>query len=1095
MVKSYTTRALILLLICFAGFSLVKHTSSSFAATACPPNSGSNFGGNWAESNFQALRDRSNCDGPIDVNVIFDVSDLTQKDPTSGKTRVQQIIELAQKYNFNLTLRAWGNAQDYDPVLHPDLSASLQQLSNQRVYFGNEQNDCSNEPCPNGTKPDPAAIARTYQNLLNAGININIVLPALNMQSDNTATSQKWQEYMDTFIQNCPSCLAKVNYAAINAYTTATDPASVDGWVNQVETYYNYLRAHGFQGQLIVAEAGVNPGAFKGKSFAERVQATLAFAQALEARLSTDPALNSLIAHLTFFLMDESTGKQYLVFRSCDASGVCTWKVVEYLTYNELLPGFLTPTPTPLPFVCSASNETPGPFRPAPCKDCGYPIEEPVNSCANAFTAMQDTYFYYNEEDSSKSQVQVCDKATDNQYAFFTRSWNGNADGKGGAGILIDIDNTKVPFAGYRDKLENMEEKYLAQYFTGSLVNNGPKYAVNTRDYALEMENEAGVMSKIFSLDQLDAIRCKRITTAQIDPNENYLVPFKSNSNLPASKRLTEFAASPNNMVPCNRPILSQSADPAGWQEWEDKMAIWQKTDYGKLWPFIPLTTLKDAPGSLALDVQSPPGSLAPNYIRLSFPHLGSLYQASQNVWDLLSPQFSQGSAFPTTTDNTTESTLADARDPQTAQLDQELAQSQSYCGLKQELQSLVQPQVILAQTSTPSTWYNIQINPGIKSLGNGQYELDWSALLGKNNDFRAPDGNDCSSCDATHIGIRVTAQGTTYDSVEAFDIGGGGIGFANGSTLAYNEASLRALTVEAGPGGQITFTFQILSDAATGWAQSHGEYDPKNGPMITMTCNIKADGTIDQTTCISTIVTPTPSNKCNNPDTHMPNYCQRDAISDINPNDVICSAPYPINVTLTVNGYRATFTRSQFNKLDHDVSSCVSEIRGKDYCDEDSDKYDSGKCHDEQEKCRWQPYTEYSDGQKLSRMVGLTTQIPYTEKIRDYTIGTADNANGVFDIFRPSFLNRFDINKDAKTDIGYAYHGTGSDSQAPSDLGKDESKLIQSSSQAVKSSGDFYYPYLGGVEMAKQCVSTTILRPQVGWNEVVTDPNCPSFK
>ena len=1078
MVKNPSTRITVLLLACLAGFLIFRQNSPGIAATPCPPGIGSNLGGNWDESNLEFLRESANCDGPIDVNIIITAGDLTDVDPNTGQTRIQTIQTLTDEYNLNVVYRLWGNPLDYDPVQHPELLTGLALLNGEAVFFGNEQNYCTAEDCPGPDgNPDPTTVARVYRDLLNAGLDINIVLLPLNMQNPTQEKMLEWRTFMDTFVQTCPECLASVDFAAINAYTPSTDPGSVDAWVNQVETYYQYLQEHGFQGRLIVAEAGVNPGAYQ--NFDQRVQATIDFAKALENRMAVDQQLQMMIDRITFFLMDDSTGKQYMIYRSCDANGVCTWNVVEYLTYNQYIPGLITPTPPPFSLTCSAADAPPGPFRPAPCEDCGGAIRYPVNTCATSFTVSQDTHFYFVDKDTTQgywdpeaSEVILCDEGS--PYAYFDRDWGG--------WITIDTDKTLVPFAGYHDKLENQEAKYLAQYFTGSLVGVGPKYPVDSNNFFIQQHREAGVMSKILPPEMLDDLRCQRIELAMADDNENYRIPFDDNSNLPTAKRLSEFNPAANR-VPCFRPQVPYQQNPALWRQWDNDMVAWLQTDYAKLWPYIPLTTLKDAPGSLTLTVQSAPGRLVNNYARLSFPHLGSLYESSLILREWLTPQFDPGAIWPSTgslpaaTQTTAQST--------DIQLKKELAKSSSYCGLKQEISSLLKtPKTVLAQTNTsPDTWYNFQINPGLVPLGDGAYQSNWVVTILRNEDYVTPDGqHQADAFDASHVQLEITIQGTTTSTIPTGDLNGARNVAGGNNTFAYNYGNMTSLMVQAAPGTQVTFTVRVVTAGGYNMAQE----DPYklDGVTVTVSCTVNADGTIDQASCTPTAPVLTPSNTCTNSDSYTPSACNKiDALSDINPNDVICSSPYPIKVQLVVDGYKVPLTQGQFEEIREAVSACI------DHCHEN---HIGGGCDAD---CYWQPLSDYTS--LMSRDIGVNLiQIPYLERIGIFTTRN-DNIRpgGVFDIFRPSSMGEYAY-KEAKSDIGYSYQGTNSYSpkkqQTPHN---DTSGWLRDNAEASPDSGDFYYPWLGGVEMAKQCVSKVYLQPDISVDQVVASEYCPKLQ
>jgi len=209
------------------------------------------------------------------------------------------------------------------------------------------------------------------------------------------------------------------------------------------------------------------------------------------------------------------------------------------------------------------------------------------------------------------------------------------------------------------------------------------------------------------------------------------------------------------------------------------------------------------------------------------------------------------------------------------------------------------------------------------------------------------------------------------------------------------------------------------------------------------------------------------------------------DALSDINPNDPICSSPYPIETQMVAQEYRATFTQSQLNELLADLNKCIDDCKAK-YTGEDEQK-ERGKCY---EQCRWRKYGDYNP-LILFRKMGLDTQIPLLGKTRDYTIGdfaSGGKQKGIFDIFRPAEMSFFEDDP-AKSNIGYSYQGTISNSPIP---GEKEKNLMKSSSEARPGVGEFYFPYLGGIEKAKQCVSRGILNPNTQEGKIISQQYCP---
>ncbi|MFH1561688.1 MAG: hypothetical protein ABID04_03905, partial [Patescibacteria group bacterium] len=79
--------------------------------------------------------------------------------------------------------------------------------------------------------------------------------------------------------------------------------------------------------KIIIPEAGIDPA----KPIGERLQIALNFAKQLEARLSSSEIKNKFnIDSVSFLLMDDKTGKQYLIVKDADGN----WVIMEYDSFN-----------------------------------------------------------------------------------------------------------------------------------------------------------------------------------------------------------------------------------------------------------------------------------------------------------------------------------------------------------------------------------------------------------------------------------------------------------------------------------------------------------------------------------------------------------------------------------------------------------------------------------------------------------------------------------------------------------------------------------------------------------------------------------------
>ena len=124
-----------------------------------------------------------------------------------------------------------------------------------------------------------------------------------------------------------------------------------------------------------------------------------------------------------------------------------------------------------------------------------------------------------------------------------------------------------------------------------------------------------------------------------------------------------------------------------------------------------------------------------------------------------------------------------------------------------------------------------------------------------------------------------------------------------------------------------------------------------------------------------------------------------------------------------------------------------------------------------------------------------MDLSIPYLEEIGHKLIGENETDYGLFDIFRPALMARFE-EKPAESNISYEYEGTsGFYNEEYGDPGKRRIEDVEKTDTAVPENGKFYYPWLGGVEEAKQCISTVLLQPGVTLDQVRASRFCPTVQ
>lgn len=312
------------------------------------------------------------------------------------------------------------------------------------------------------------------------------------------------------------------------------------------------------------------------------------------------------------------------------------------------------------------------------------------------------------------------------------------------------------------------------------------------------------------------------------------------------------------------------------------------------------------------------------------------------------------------------------------------------------------------------------------------------------------------------------------YDCSNPFGIAVENVSF-NGSQLNYGVR----FTLNAGDGAQCHLYVNgkfwggcitqggtyLQSGASSGLvepvnASSNGTYSISATARLDMhvPCGVTADlsagcqvtisdGVITSTTC-GAGMPPEPS--CGLPGASPINACNKDALRDTNPNDTLCCSLMKMNLSAV----------EEVKNTDH-IPCITIRSCGCEYVDlngngekEESERFCCQRCgfNDKNEEvCVEQPSSTCEDVVQVSvnRQVGVTLSHPYLSEIWQQT---AQDKTGVFNIFRPETSDKFE-ELDAASDIQYSY----------------------SPGTVDKSVGSFYFPYLGGIQKAKEWVVRTL--------------------
>lgn len=746
------------------------------------------------------------------------------------------------------------------------------------------------------------------------------------------------------------------------------------------------------------------------------------------------------------------------------------FQITQILPYTPYCPeGEICEPAAPQPEIACTNNPDPeeGVFRPDTCDACGQNPEFPTLSCAETFTVSQDTWV------DVTGEIMSCQEGSVDGAYSFTRSWGGPVE--------IDISDTTVPFAGYHDDVEDMETKYLADYFTGSYGRTGPECDVDDPECVTKVFKEMGVMTKLLPKEEQDKYRCRMISKVLSGEEFDYEV-----TDGETTLHVSDFANTPNNNIRqisqlksafCAKPEVPENLTESNYQQYLQDLQLWQdkKTAqyddsiYDKLWAFVPQVTYKDAPGVLSLVSQGPPGYLTlagsgdkgqskkPAIFSLSFPHLGRLYEASKIVQEALIPKYKESQLAPTNSDTSSAdtNTVLASNQTNTEILEQNLENNDSYCGLGQ----------VLAESTASQSYLTVSIEIERVDLNSGK--VYYGVRIYQNGPEKGHqwlNGRDIGAGEPGEYGYYLSSQDPNWSDVLA-------------------AATIDPVTGEFTVPLVHTWNHQMTDEAWIGTREDSrtcsGKIDLKTGEILTTDCLALKAGQVQ------------PEKKCStNVDAINPGTCKdEDAIKDEeNPDDLICANPYPLVADLTVNDYSAVMTASTYEELQKKVAACVSA------CQKDNN---SPNC---------QPPCNYQQFGPLSRKIGLDLNLPYLEEIGHLTISnfyryeddksqkgeftpnaSTDYQYGIFDIFRPSEMLHY-TPWEAKSNLGYEYYAGWSDSQVSG--GKSEAQMISQTHKVDKISGELYYPWLGGVQRAKQCLSQGLLLP----SQLGTNTYCPDF-
>lgn len=694
-------------------------------------------------------------------------------------------------------------------------------------------------------------------------------------------------------------------------------------------------------------------------------------------------------------------------------------------------------------YTCSTSQQAmePKDLRPAPCESCSDPLGSQTDSCGTPFQA-------YTNGEWCLDDVTPCDS---NYTKAF--DWGGE--------VTINFTQTKVPFAGYGDSTNlavNTEEepsttKYLADYFDGILF-YGPGKIKITPGAAQRVFSEAGVFRRLAPAEVQDdyklamigrAHRSQQFPEREKYPIRDYVVKNPDPENHPdcQDKKLTQFITELGKK-PMRRSFNSELEYQEALKEWEEKDGgCWRV-----LWTAVPMFTREDGVGEIYVSAH-PPGKISPPVVRATFPHLPRLYEVTQALQQMLFPQWPPHSI----------NLLSQNK---TGDKDNLLASTENFSP-----NCLGEQTTLLAQGEEPSSEPIMTTTPYIELHPTGN-ENEYEVVMAVN--FNS------SNLEITtgHIGwdwsLTVDDNPPQVFAGPADQIDAN---WENNTTFFNYYYNIPNPVVTIPPGTEISVSVTIKGggfygcrdEACEKFLQEGG--DPRGKTFVTK-CTMNADGTTTCTAGPGVAPVPPPSAVCKSPDSHKACFDPK-ALTDDNPNDPICVANSKNGVLypdLDVPNYQALITRSMYNDLKSKYDACMAT------CGDEPGEKPCSSCED-------------CSSVELSRWISIKTKIPWLNQIWKQTTALEQESeslydNGLFHIFTPAELENWE-EKQAKSPIAeygfeVSYGGEGG---------------------GVKTdSGWLYYPKLGGVQEAKECLSEIMLLPaELRKNDQRYYEICPPFR
>jgi hypothetical protein len=740
-----------------------------------------------------------------------------------------------------------------------------------------------------------------------------------------------------------------------------------------------------------------------------------------------------------------------------------------------LFPFFPFPVPTPPaylyppPTTCTPQSSGARDSRPDACDPCNKTSYK-TYSCATSFT-VYDTVSYEKREGGP-----------DEPYCV-EKDWGGM--------VVIDPSSTTIPFVGFKgesvDDKSDFEQKYLADYFEGT-----NEYYQDYSQYWLDWVNHAGVSRKLTPMGYQNELKKDMVDRAQktVDSGgelmpggvHNYKVNYSGrlcwdlpflvdafltfassyldNRVIELFKDKAHFCAYSSDLIPFSLDLKGLSMaistfnqivpfdflristwghlddlsanltefdghfppDPSE-ENYLEKWRAWKTSEGGKwfnLWSAVPMFSRNDTPGEIApyLGRKSADGT---TYVPIEIekvPHLARLFEETLGLNELLLPQGTAGAPKFAQNQGGEENSLASAEN-----------------------------KVLSQKTET-------------ESCSSGSISSNKEEVLGEKTYLAQGQGEGCFHLEAHSQISFYPGNKSAQVFVHVCFVSDGGDGDINldlngnhiAGTNRWNKAGGSFCYEPSWTGSPFNVNLgETFGVSYTGYVDSHSDICPDIRDSITCSFEFNGEGSI-VTNCgpgegleheVCDIWGPIPVADC-----------FKEAIKDTNPNDDLCCKPIQIPLAAT-----DAFINKDYTPCDaageYDCKSHQIEVTPGVY----ETIYD----------CKNHCYDTITE--EVSRRFGINLAHPYLNEI--WNLSTNNETFGIFNIFRPAQIPPFE-DLDASSEISYSY------CREYVYVPAFNFYVCLGQGQISPETGEFYFNHLGGVQKAKEWVTTKVLMPYV---------------